>query len=55
MTMKAQTITTAGELGDEAEIDLQTELRAWEAASDEDWLAFEQHFAQSRQPRKKQR
>ena len=45
--------TTVGEVADETEIDLQTELAAWEAASDEDWLDFEQQFAQSRQPRKK--
>lgn len=45
--------TTAGALGNETEIDLQTELAAWEAASDEDWLGFEQQFAQNRQSSKK--
>jgi hypothetical protein len=34
--------TAASEFIDETEIDLQTELAAWETASDEDWLAFEQ-------------
>lgn len=39
--------TTANEVVDEAEIDLQTELAAWEAASDEDWLAFEQQLQEA--------
>lgn len=32
---------------DEAEADLQAELAAWEAASDEDWLAFEQQMQEA--------
>lgn len=38
------TFTAAVEPVDEMDEDLSTELAAWEAASDEDWLAFEEQL-----------
>jgi len=39
--------TAASESVDEMDADLQAELTAWNAASDEDWLAFEEQLQEA--------
>lgn len=36
--------TTTAELSDDSDAELQAEFAAWDAASDADWLAFEEQL-----------